>query len=112
MIDSVFSKLDVEVYDVAGFKPIGNTVHHMYEILDEYWGIDTSLLHYSRLLGIKSHLFWGPTDPEAYLAPFDFLESKTYFKNIQCSPCVHLTRHPPCGGVNWCMYHTSNETEN
>ena len=104
MIQEVFNEFDFEIHNVAGFMSLGKTIHHMKITLDEYWGIDTSLLHYSRLLGIKSHLFWGPTDPSAYLEEFDFLESTNYYKGIGCSPCVHFTRNPPCLGKNECMY--------
>lgn len=103
MIKNVFRDLNVEVINSAGFKPLGETIAHMLHNLDEYWGIDTSLLHISRLLGIKSHLFWGPTDPGAYLKDFEFLDSTIYFKKIACSPCVHITRYPPCLGKNICM---------
>ncbi|MAZ47808.1 MAG: hypothetical protein CME65_04555 [Halobacteriovoraceae bacterium] len=103
MIDEVFEDLDVEVVNAAGFMPLGQTIAYMYQNLNEYWGIDTSLLHISRLLGIKSYLFWGPTDPEVYLKEFDFLDSQIYFKKIACSPCVHITRYPPCLGNNVCM---------
>ena len=103
MIEDVFKDFNIEVINAAGFKPLGETILHMHKVLDEYWGIDTSLLHISRLLGSKSYLFWGPTDPSVYLKDFDFLESKVFYQSVSCSPCVHLTRYPPCLGKNICM---------
>lgn len=100
-----FNDLNAEVINAAGFKPLGQTINHMNQILDEYWGIDTSLLHYSRILNIKSHLFWGPTNPKSYLREFPELTENIYFKAIKCSPCVHLSRKPPCKGKNICMHH-------
>lgn len=95
----------VEVINFAGAKPLGNIVNHFAEVLDEYYGVDTSLIHYIRLLGIKSNSFWGPTSPFNYLRAFEGINEKTYYLNVPCSPCVHFVRNPPCKGNNICMEH-------
>lgn len=69
----------------------------------EFWGIDSSLLHFSRLLGLRSVSFWGPTDPQTRLAPIAGLEEEIHYKKILCSPCIHIAGAPPCHGNNLCM---------
>jgi ADP-heptose:LPS heptosyltransferase len=70
---------------------------------NEFWGIDSSLIHYARLLRIKCVSFWGPTDPKGYLRRIpDLLEEVVYCK-IPCSPCIHITESPPCMGDNVCI---------
>lgn len=71
--------------------------------LDEYWGIDSALLHVARVLGIPCLSFWGPTDPAGYLRPFAGLKETVLYKKISCSPCVHIAETPPCRGNNLCI---------
>ncbi len=68
----------------------------------EFWGIDSSLLHYARLFGLKITSFWGPTSPEALLKPYG-LDEETHYRKVPCSPCVHVAEFPPCKGKNICM---------
>jgi ADP-heptose:LPS heptosyltransferase len=69
---------------------------------DEFWGIDSALLHYARLFGLTTVSFWGPTSPEALLKPFRIRE-EVHYESIPCSPCVHVAEFPPCAGRNVCM---------
>jgi ADP-heptose:LPS heptosyltransferase len=71
--------------------------------MDEFWGIDSALLHYSRLLGIKTLAYFGPTIPHSRLKYFSYLEEEIFYKQIPCSPCVHVTETPPCHGNNLCI---------
>jgi ADP-heptose:LPS heptosyltransferase len=71
--------------------------------LDEYWGIDSALLHVARVLGIPCLSFWGPTDPAGYLRPFAGLKETVLYEKISCSPCVHIAETPPCRGNNLCI---------
>ncbi len=70
---------------------------------DEFWGIDSSLLHFARLFNLKTVSFWGPTDPETRLREFPALEEDVLYQKIPCSPCVHITEKLPCGGDNICI---------
>jgi ADP-heptose:LPS heptosyltransferase len=70
---------------------------------DEFWGIDSALLHYARLLGRKTVSFWGPTDPQTRLRDDDTLVSEVFYRKIQCSPCIHVAETPPCRGLSMCM---------
>jgi ADP-heptose:LPS heptosyltransferase len=70
---------------------------------DEYWGIDSALLHYARLIGLRCRSLWGPTDPRTLLYPIPGAEEEVHWAGIPCSPCVHVTARPPCGGNNVCM---------
>lgn len=71
--------------------------------VDEFWGIDSALLHYSRLLGIKTQAFFGPTMPQSLIKPLPYLDETIYYKQVPCSPCVHNTEIPPCHGDNECI---------
>jgi len=70
---------------------------------DEFWGIDSALLHYARLLGKSTVSFWGPTDPRTRLRDEPGLESEIYYNKVSCSPCVHVAEEPPCHGNNICI---------
>jgi ADP-heptose:LPS heptosyltransferase len=70
---------------------------------DEFWGIDSGLLHYARLLGKKNISFWGPTDPVTRLQEFTDVATEVYYQKIPCSPCLHVAETPPCEGENICL---------
>ncbi|MCB4756386.1 MAG: glycosyltransferase family 9 protein [Elusimicrobia bacterium] len=70
---------------------------------DEFWGIDSSLLHFARLLGKRGVSFWGPTSPHTRLKPIADLEEEVHYEKIHCSPCIHVTETPPCRGNNMCI---------
>lgn len=76
-----------------------STLYHM----DEFWGIDSALLHFARLLGIKTIAYFGPTMPQSLIKPISYLEEEINYKQIPCSPCVHVTETPPCHGNNKCI---------
>ncbi|MSP88039.1 MAG: lipopolysaccharide heptosyltransferase family protein [Alphaproteobacteria bacterium] len=70
---------------------------------DQFWSIDTGLLHVARMIGLSSVSYWGPTDPATLLRPIEGLVERQHYARISCSPCVHLTEIPPCQGRNLCM---------
>jgi len=72
-------------------------------VMDEFWGIDSALLHWARLFGIASVSVWGPTDPQTRLRPIPGLKETILYERIPCSPCIHVTEDPPCDGDNICI---------
>jgi hypothetical protein len=70
---------------------------------DEFWGIDSSLLHLARIAGLRTVSYWGPTDPATRLRQSWTLDEETHYHKIACSPCVHTSEEPPCRGDNRCM---------
>jgi ADP-heptose:LPS heptosyltransferase len=70
---------------------------------DEFWGVDSGLLHYAWLLDTKSVSFWGPTDPRTRLRSTDRSQHEIYYRKVICSPCIHVAETPPCGGNNICI---------
>jgi ADP-heptose:LPS heptosyltransferase len=76
---------------------------------NEFWSIDSSLLHYARLFKIKTVSWWGPTDPKTRLRKIPGLEEETYYCKIPCSPCTHVTEAPPCMGDNICIENLFND---
>jgi ADP-heptose:LPS heptosyltransferase len=78
----------------------------------EFYGIDSALLHFARLLRLKVTSYWGPTDPATRLKPVEGLQETVHYNKIPCSPCIHITGQPPCHGNNLCMkniFNTTNE---
>jgi ADP-heptose:LPS heptosyltransferase len=69
---------------------------------DEFWGIESSLLHYARLFGLRCKAYFGPTHPMR-LRPVEGLVEEIYYRKTVCSPCIHLVSTPPCHGDNLCM---------
>jgi ADP-heptose:LPS heptosyltransferase len=68
----------------------------------ECWAIDSALLHYARLFGLRSVSFWGPTAPRTLLKPAP-IDEEVHYAEVACSPCVHAAESPPCAGHNLCM---------
>lgn len=75
---------------------------------DEFWGIDSALLHYARLLGIKTFAYFGPTMPQSLIKPLPYLHEEIIYRQVHCSPCVHNTEIPPCHGDNICIKNLFN----
>ena len=69
----------------------------------EFWGVDSALLHYARLLSLRCVSFWGPTDPATRLRHMADLEEEVHYGKVPCSPCVHVAEEPPCRGDNVCV---------
>jgi ADP-heptose:LPS heptosyltransferase len=70
---------------------------------EEFWGIDSSLLHLARIAGVRCVSYWGPTDPSTRLRQTWAVDEVTHYRKIACSPCVHTSEDPPCGGDNRCI---------
>jgi len=69
----------------------------------EFWGIDSGLLHFARIGGLRCVSYWGPTDPATRLRPTWGLDEQIHYRKIACSPCVHTSETPPCRGDNRCV---------
>lgn len=86
----------------CGKMKLKESIAHLYQ-MDEFWGIDSALLHYARILGIKTEAYFGPTMPQSLIKPISYLQEEIHYKQIPCSPCVHITETPPCHGNNKCI---------
>ncbi len=71
--------------------------------MDALYCVDSSLLHFARLLGVRTVSFWGPTDPRIMLRPDPALQEEANYVKLGCSPCIHIAFEPPCFGNNLCM---------
>ena len=69
----------------------------------EFWGVDSALLHYARIFGVRCVSYWGPTDPRTRLKPVPGLVEEVLYQKIPCSPCIHLAEEAPCRGNNLCI---------
>jgi ADP-heptose:LPS heptosyltransferase len=92
----------VRVDNHGGELPLADSVRQV-AACHELLSIDSALLHYGRLLGVRTVSFWGPTDPQSLLRPSLGAQEEVHYRKLACSPCVHLTQQPPCGGNNVCM---------
>lgn len=89
-------------YDHCGETKLDGSIKAMAQ-MDQFWAIDSSLLHYSRLMGIKTVSVFGPTSPQSLIKPLSYLQEEILYEQIPCSPCVHVTEDPPCNGNNICI---------
>jgi ADP-heptose:LPS heptosyltransferase len=79
--------------------------------LDRIFFIDSALLHFARMLGKPTVSFFGPTDPRVLLRPTGLAPETVHYFKLSCSPCVHVSDKPPCGGNNICMRFAINPRE-
>jgi ADP-heptose:LPS heptosyltransferase len=107
MAQQIVDKLQLRFPQAKFFNKCG--AHELKETLtllkecQEFYGIDSALLHFARLLRLKCTSYWGPTDPATRLKPIEGLDETVYYNKIPCSPCIHITGYPPCHGNNLCM---------
>lgn len=74
-------------------------IHHS----SAFWGIDSAPLHYARLLGVNTLAYFGPTNPQYLLKPLTYAKEEIQYKQLPCSPCVHVKNFSPCRGNNTCI---------
>jgi ADP-heptose:LPS heptosyltransferase len=89
------------ISNLCGTLPLHDSLRLLAEC-DEFWGIESSLLHYARLFGLRIKAFLGPTHPMR-LRPIVGLVETIHYRKMLCSPCIHLVSAPPCHGDNRCM---------
>jgi ADP-heptose:LPS heptosyltransferase len=106
-LDAVVPHIQLAVPTAAVFNHAGKTSLRqsvdMISSMDELVCVDSGLLHFARLLGIKTVSFWGPTDPATRLRPFAENLDEVHYYRLPCSPCAHLSQSAPCGGDSLCM---------
>lgn len=61
---------------------------------------DTGPMHMAYALNIKTISLFGPCSPQQY---GQYTNGVTFYKQVHCSPCVHIHLVPPCHGNNICM---------
>lgn len=65
---------------------------------------DTGPMHIAFALNIKTISLFGPCSPKQYGT---IKNGITFYKKVDCSPCVHNSLIPPCKGNNICMKNIS-----
>jgi ADP-heptose:LPS heptosyltransferase len=61
---------------------------------------DTGPMHIAFALCTPTFALFGPCQPEQY---GNLKRTKSFYKKVYCSPCVHEFMNPPCKGNNVCM---------
>jgi ADP-heptose:LPS heptosyltransferase len=92
----------LEFQNTCGELELNASVREVFASV-EFWGIDSSLVHIARIAGRKCVSYWGPTEPATRLRTDWAIEETTHYHKIACSPCVHTSEEPPCGGDNRCI---------
>lgn len=92
----------LQIINVCGQHSLQMTTK-LIGMCNEFFGIDSGLLHIARLLGVKSQSFWGPTAPETRLRPIPTYSERIHYLRLHCSPCVDLAGELPCKGNNLCL---------
>lgn len=69
---------------------------------EQFFGIDSLLLHLARALNVPANSIWGPSDPATRLRP-RLVEDRVHFARMCCSPCIHVHETPPCNGARPCI---------
>jgi ADP-heptose:LPS heptosyltransferase len=97
----------VVVSNHAGKTKLTESVR-MLSGMTEVLCIDSALLHFSRLLGLHTISYWGPTDPRVLARPRAGNIDEIHYVKLPCSPCIHVSNQPPCKGNNICMRLAAN----
>jgi len=97
----------VSVTNHAGKTKLEESVR-MLSGMTEVLCIDSALLHFSRLLGLRTISYWGPTDPRVLARPRQGDLDEIHYVKLPCSPCIHVSHQPPCKGMNICMRLAAN----
>lgn len=97
----------LRVFNYAGKTKLAESVK-LLSGMSEVLCIDSALLHFSRLLGLRTVSYWGPTDPRILVRPRAGDLDEIHYVKIPCSPCVHVSDQPPCRGNNICMRLAAN----
>lgn len=92
----------LEFANECGTRTLAESIALLYESA-EFWGIDSGLLHFARILDTRCVSYWGPTDPATRLRMDWAVDEKVHYVKIACSPCVHTSEEPPCRGDNRCI---------
>jgi ADP-heptose:LPS heptosyltransferase len=93
---------DISVANRAGKTILIESIQEISR-MDELICIDSALMHYSRLMGVPTTSYWGPTDPASRLRPWPGGREEVHYFKLPCSPCVHLANTAPCRGNNICI---------
>jgi len=100
----------IEVGNHAGKTNLRESVR-MLSSMTEVLCIDSALLHFSRLLGMYTISYWGPTDPRVLVRPrANSALDEIHHVKLPCSPCIHVSHQPPCKGKNICIRLAANPT--
>ena len=78
-------------------------LHALLHLSDGYLGNDSGPLHLALATGTPTLGLFGPTHPDLILPSRPFPKALFLYEPHYCSPCLHQSDIPPCGGDNLCM---------
>lgn len=64
---------------------------------------DSGPMHLAFALRTPTVALFGPVHPQHYATQADATKVIVFYQPVVCSPCVHHSDVPPCGGDNQCM---------
>lgn len=90
------------VANVAGKLSLGGLLA-LLERADCVLTNDSGPMHMALTLGRPTVALFGPVHPRHYATLADHTRTVIFYQPVICSPCIHHSDTPPCGGDNQCM---------
>lgn len=103
--DEIYNKLSSNkrnrVFLTAGMFSLNSSIY-LISKFDLFITTDSGPLHFAYAQNVNIISIWGPCSHLHYSLP-NYDNDAAVNSNAYCSPCIHLTVRPPCGGNNVCL---------
>lgn len=103
--DEIYNKLSSNkknrVFLTAGMFSLNSSIY-LISKFDLFITTDSGPLHFAYAQNVNIISIWGPCSHLHYSLP-NYDNDVAVNSNAYCSPCIHLTVRPPCGGNNVCL---------
>lgn len=103
--DEIYNKLSNNkrnrVFLTAGMFSLNSSIY-LISKFDLFITTDSGPLHFAYAQNVNIISIWGPCSHLHYSLP-NYDNDVAVNSNAYCSPCIHLTVRPPCGGNNVCL---------
>lgn len=103
--DEIYNKLSSNkrnrVFLTAGMFSLNSSIY-LISKFDLFITTDSGPLHFAYAQNVNIISIWGPCSHLHYSLP-NYDNDVAINSNAYCSPCIHLTVRPPCGGNNVCL---------
>ncbi|KLI21943.1 ADP-heptose--LPS heptosyltransferase [Brachyspira hyodysenteriae] len=101
--NEIYNKLSNKnnVFLTAGKFSLHSSIY-LISKFDLFITTDSGPLHFAYAQNVSIISIWGPCSHLHYSLP-NYNNDTAINSNAYCSPCIHLTVRPPCGGNNVCL---------
>jgi lipopolysaccharide heptosyltransferase II len=101
-LQSPLAQYEQRVINVAGQLSLGGLLA-LLERADCILTNDSGPMHMAVTLKRPTVALFGPVHPQHYAMLANRARTVIFYERVICSPCVHHSDMPPCGGDNQCM---------